>query len=71
MLQIKSIIERGNNISIEICSNLEHLFDLDNLIYLGNKLKINQRAVLVFVESFIRSNIVFQFTNTTVINKIS
>ena len=62
MLQIKSIIERGNNISIEICSNLEHLFDLDNLIYLGNKLKINQRAVLVFVESFIRSNIVFQFS---------
>ena len=62
MLQIKSIIERGNNISIEICSNLEHLFDLDNLIYLGNKLKINQRAVLVFVESFIRSNIIFQFS---------
>ena len=62
MLQIKSIVERGNNISIEICSNLEHLFDLDNLIYLGNKLKINQRAVLVFVESFIRSNIIFQFS---------
>ena len=62
MLQIKSIIERGNNISIEICSNLEHLFNLDNLLYLGNKLSINQRAILVFVESFIRSNIIFQFS---------
>ena len=62
MLQMKSIIERGNNISIEICSNLEHLFNLDNLLYLGNKLNIDQRAVLVFVESFIRSNIVFQFS---------
>ena len=62
MLQMKSIIERGNNISIEICSNLEHLFNLDNLLYLGNKLGIDQRAVLVFVESFIRSNIVFQFS---------
>ena len=62
MLQIKSLIERGNNISIEICSNLEHLFDLDNLVFLGNKLNINQRAVLVFVESFIRSNIIFQFS---------
>ena len=62
MLQIKSIIERGNNISIEICSNLEHLFNLDNLIHLGNKLNINQKSVLVFVESFIRSNIVFQFS---------
>ena len=62
MLQIKSIIERGNNLSIEICSNLEHLFDLDNLIILGNKLNIDKRAVLVFVESFIRSNIVFQFS---------
>jgi hypothetical protein len=62
MLQIKSIIERGNNISIEICSNLEHLFNLDNLIFLGNKLNINKRAVLVFVESFIRSNIIFQFS---------
>ena len=62
MLQIKSIIERGNNISIEICSNLEHLFNLDNLLFLGNKLSINQRAILVFVESFIRSNIIFQFS---------
>ena len=62
MLQIKSIIERGNNISIEICSNLEHLFNLDNLLFLGNKLNINQRAILVFVESFIRSNIIFQFS---------
>ena len=62
MLQIKSIIERGNNISIEICSNLEHLFNLDNLLYLGNKLSINQRVILVFVESFIRSNIIFQFS---------
>ena len=62
MLQMKSIIERGNNISIEICSNLEHLFDLDNLVFLGNKLHIDQRAVLVFVESFIRSNIIFQFS---------
>jgi hypothetical protein len=59
---MKSIIERGNNISIEICSNLEHLFNLDNLLFLGNKLNIDQRAVLVFVESFIRSNIVFQFS---------
>jgi hypothetical protein len=62
MLQIKSIIERGNNISIEICSNLEHLFDLDNLLNFGNKLNIDRRAVTVFVESFIRSNIVFQFS---------
>ena len=62
MLQMKSIIERGNNISIEICSYLEHLFDLGNLTYLGNKLNINQRAVLIFVESFIRSNIIFQFS---------
>ena len=62
MLQMKSIIERGNNISIEICSNLDHLFNLDNLIFLGNKLNINQRAVLVFVESFIRMNIIFQFS---------
>ena len=62
MLQIKSIIERGNSISIEICSNLEHLFNLDNLLFLGNKLSINQRAILVFVESFIRSNIIFQFS---------
>jgi phosphoglucan,water dikinase len=62
MLQIKSLIERGNNISIEICSHLEHLFDLENLVYLGNKLNINQRAVLIFVESFIRSNIIFQFS---------
>ena len=62
MLQMKSIIERGNNISIEICSNLEHFFNLDNLVFLGNKLNINQRAVLVFVESFIRSNIIFQFS---------
>lgn len=59
MLQIKSIIERGNNISIEICSNLEHLFNLDNLLFLGEKLNINQRAVF---ESFIRSNIIFQFS---------
>ena len=62
MLQIKSIIERGNNISIEICSYLEHLFDLDNLLNFGNKLNIDRRAVTVFVESFIRSNIVFQFS---------
>ena len=62
MLQMKSLIERGNNISIEICSNLEHLFDLNNMIFLGNKLNINKRAVLVFVESFIRSNIIFQFS---------
>ena len=62
MLQIKSIIERGNNISIEICSNLEHLFNIDNLLFLGEKLCINQRAILVFVESFIRSNIIFQFS---------
>ena len=62
MLHMKSIIERGNNTSIEICSNLEHLFDLDNLLFLGNKLNINQRAVLIFVESFIRSNIIFQFS---------
>ena len=62
MLQMKSIIERGNNVSIEICNNLEHLFNLDNLIFLGNKLNINQRAVLIFVESFIRSNIIFQFS---------
>ena len=62
MLQIKSIIERGNNISIEICSNLEHLFDLDNLLNFGSKLNIDKRAVSVFVESFIRSNIVFQFS---------
>ena len=62
MLQIKSIIERGNNISIEICSNLEHLFNIDNLLFLGEKLYINQRAILVFVESFIRSNIIFQFS---------
>ena len=62
MLQIKSIIERGNNISIEICNNLEHLFNLDNLVFLGNKLNINHRAVLIFVESFIRSNIIFQFS---------
>ena len=62
MLQIKSIIERGNNISIEICSNLEHLFNIDNLLFLGEKLGINERAILVFVESFIRSNIIFQFS---------
>ena len=62
MLQIKSIIERGNNISIEICSNLEYLFNLDNLLFLGEKLNINQRAVFVLVESFIRSNIIFQFS---------
>ena len=62
MLQMKSIIDRGNNISIEICSNLEHLFNLNNLTFLGNKLNINQRAVLVFVESFIRMNIIFQFS---------
>ena len=62
MLQMKSIIERGNNISLEICSNLEHYFDLNNLIFLGNKLSINKKSVLVFVESFIRSNIIFQFS---------
>ena len=62
MLQIKSIIERGNNISIEVCSHLEHLFNIDNLLFLGNKLGINQRAIFVFVESFIRSNIIFQFS---------
>ena len=62
MLQIKSIIERGNNISIEVCSNLEHLFNIDNLLFLGNKLNIDQRAILIFVESFIRSNIIFQFS---------
>ena len=62
MMQMKSIIERGNNISIEICSNLEHLFNLENLLFLGNKLNIEQRAILVFVESFIRSNIIFQFS---------
>ena len=62
MLQMKSIVERGNNISLEICSNLEHYFDLNNLIFLGNKLSINKKSVLVFVESFIRSNIIFQFS---------
>ena len=62
MLQIKSIIERGNNISIEICSHLEHLFNPNNLLLLGSKLNINKRSVLVFVESFIRSNMVFQFS---------
>ena len=62
MLQMKSIVERGNNISIEICSNLEHLFNIDNLTLLGNKLNIDHRAVLIFVESFIRSNIIFQFS---------
>ena len=62
MLQMKSIVERGNNISLEICSNLEHYFDLNNLIFLGNKLSINKKTVLVFVESFIRSNIIFQFS---------
>ncbi len=62
MLQIKSIIERGNNISIEICSHLEHLFNPNNLLFLGSKLNINKRSVLVFVESFIRSNMVFQFS---------
>ena len=62
MLQIKSIIDRGVNISIDICGNLEHLFNPNNLLYLGSKLHINKKSVLVFVESFIRSNIIFQFS---------
>ena len=62
MLQIKSIIDRGVNISIDICGDLEHLFNPNNLLYLGSKLHINKKSVLVFVESFIRSNIIFQFS---------